>query len=85
MFVSSYIPSSFISWQRSPYHYDLITADYDPANPQPSRFTQVVWKGTTEIGCAKASCDNIFDPSFGTATYYVCEYSSPGNVIGEFP
>lgn len=58
---------------------------YDPGNPQPSHFTQVVWKATKELGCAVARCEGIFPPSYGPARYYVCEYSPPGNVIGHFP
>ncbi|KAJ7646605.1 PR-1-like protein [Roridomyces roridus] len=58
---------------------------YDPSNPQPSHWTQVVWKGTTNLGCAVAECDNLFDFSkFGRTLYYVCEYYPAGNVLGEF-
>jgi len=60
-------------------------SQYDPNNPQPSHYTQVVWKGSTHLGCAVQSCDGIFDPSYGKANFYVCEYNPPGNVIGEFP
>lgn len=56
---------------------------YNPNNPVASHFTQVVWKATTEIGCAVASCDNIF-AGYGAANFYVCEYSPPGNVGGEY-
>ncbi|EMD41805.1 hypothetical protein CERSUDRAFT_110367 [Gelatoporia subvermispora B] len=60
-------------------------SQYDPSNPQPSHFTQVVWKATTEVGCAVQTCNGIFDPSFGPAQYFVCEYFPQGNVVGEFP
>lgn len=35
--------------------------DYNAASPQYSHFTQVVWKATTELGCAIAQCDNIME------------------------
>jgi hypothetical protein len=59
-------------------------SEYDPNNPQPSHFTQVVWKGTSQVGCALQLCDGIFDASFGKAKYFVCEYSAQGNIIGQF-
>ncbi|KDQ16646.1 hypothetical protein BOTBODRAFT_236799 [Botryobasidium botryosum FD-172 SS1] len=59
-------------------------SQYNPTNPVPSHFTQVVWKSTTQVGCAVASCSGIFDPKYGKANYYVCQYSPPGNVIGQF-
>jgi len=34
-------------------------------------FTQVVWRNTTQIGCAAASCAG--------QTYWVCRYAPPGN------
>ncbi|KIY66447.1 PR-1-like protein [Cylindrobasidium torrendii FP15055 ss-10] len=57
--------------------------DYDPANPQYSHYTQVVWKSTTKLGCGVAKCDNILEGF--TADYYVCSYDPAGNVIGQFP
>lgn len=30
--------------------------DYDRNNPQYSHFTQMVWRATTELGCAVANC-----------------------------
>jgi len=60
-------------------------SDYNPNNPVPSHFTQVVWKSTTQLGCAVQICDNIFDKTrFGLTTFVVCEYSPPGNVLGQF-
>jgi len=58
-------------------------SEYNANDPQPSHFTQVVWKATTQIGCAVATCNGIF-AGFGAAQYYVCEYSVQGNVIGNF-
>ncbi len=41
-------------------------------------FTQVVWKGTRKMGCgAAASAD-------GQAHFVVCNYSPPGNILGEY-
>jgi len=37
-------------------------------------FTQVVWKGTTKLGCAIQKR--------GRETYIVARYSPPGNVVG---
>ncbi|KAG9124400.1 hypothetical protein FRC07_011760 [Ceratobasidium sp. 392] len=61
--------------------------DYDPRNPKPSHFTQVVWKSSTQLGCAVKQCPpgSIFPAKFGVAYYHVCEYAPPGNVIGRFP
>ncbi|KIJ68256.1 hypothetical protein HYDPIDRAFT_24553 [Hydnomerulius pinastri MD-312] len=61
------------------------SSSYDPSNPQASHWTQVVWKSTTDLGCAVQSCNGIFPSSYGPAEYYVCEYYPAGNVIGEFP
>ena len=38
-------------------------------------YTQIVWRGTTAVGCAMASN--------ATDDYLVCRYSPPGNVFGE--
>jgi len=58
---------------------------YDPAHPSFLRFTQVVWKSTSELGCAVSKCNGIFDKSLGPATFYVCLYDPAGNVIGKAP
>ncbi len=40
-------------------------------------YTQIVWKNTTEFGCAKSICD-------GSVTW-VCNYNPPGNWVGKKP
>ncbi|WVN85088.1 uncharacterized protein L203_100230 [Cryptococcus depauperatus CBS 7841] len=71
--------SGFNAW------YDE-ASEYDPQNPVYSHFTQVVWKGSTTIGCALHTCagNTIFKGSDMDAEYLVCEYYPPGNVIGQF-
>ncbi|WVR08173.1 hypothetical protein IAU60_005219 [Kwoniella sp. DSM 27419] len=57
--------------------------DYDPSNPlSAGHFTQVVWQGTTEIGCAAIDCPE--GTQMAGQTYVMCEYKPQGNIIGEF-
>lgn len=58
---------------------------YDPANPTYLHFTQLVWKSTTEVGCAVNQCRDLFSRSLGSASLYVCLYNPVGNVIGRAP
>ncbi|HOS38374.1 MAG TPA: CAP domain-containing protein [Spirochaetota bacterium] len=56
--------------------------DYDFRRPGFSmgtgHFTQVVWAGSTELGCGRAT-------SRRGGTYVVCNYNPPGNYAGRFP
>ncbi|QRV75484.1 cysteine-rich Secretory family protein [Ceratobasidium sp. AG-Ba] len=73
-------PATAVGW------WNAESKDYNPANPQYSHWTQVVWKSTTKFGCARAECapGTIFDAKYGVANYFVCHYSPAGNVIGQF-
>ncbi|XP_054822486.1 pathogenesis-related protein PR-1-like [Prosopis cineraria] len=42
-------------------------------------YTQVVWKTTTRVGCAKINCYG------GKGVFMTCNYDPPGNYIGERP
>jgi pathogenesis-related protein 1 len=50
-------------------------------------YTQVVWRGTTRVGCAKATCtvNSPFGASFPTWDFFVCDYEPPGNFFGQRP
>jgi pathogenesis-related protein 1 len=43
---------------------------------QTGHFTQLAWRGTTHLGCARASC--------GSIDVWVCQYDPPGNVQGQY-
>jgi len=44
-----------------------------------AHYTQVVWKGSTQLGCATAQCPGAAYPSFT-----VCNYEAVGNMLGSF-
>ncbi|KAF7301997.1 SCP domain-containing protein [Mycena indigotica] len=56
---------------------------YDPSFPTYNHWTQVVWRDTRSLGCASAQCSGLFESKLGPASYYVCLYYPPGNVIGQ--
>ncbi|KAI4296511.1 hypothetical protein L6164_036461 [Bauhinia variegata] len=41
-------------------------------------YTQVVWRDSVRLGCAKVRCNN-------GGTFIGCNYAPPGNVIGQRP
>lgn len=44
-------------------------------------FTQVMWSGTTDVGCAIAECPNQDKKTFVS----VCNYGPGGNIVGSLP
>ncbi|CDP02944.1 unnamed protein product [Coffea canephora] len=42
-------------------------------------YTQIVWRQTTRIGCARVTCFG------GRGVFMTCNYNPPGNYIGERP
>lgn len=63
-------------WYEEINQYDFRKPGFDFST---GHFTQVVWVGTTELGCGVARCaDN-------RAEIWVCNYGPPGNMIGDFP
>src|SRR5262245_60646004 len=54
--------------------------DHDFSKPQrgdqAGHFTQVVWKGTKQLGCGMAACHGNH--------FWACRYSPPGNAGGQY-
>jgi uncharacterized protein YkwD len=63
--------------------------DYDYNNPgfssDTGHFTQVVWKGSTKVGCGAAPGPATINGTKYDGFYVVCQYSPAGNVEGQFP
>ena len=66
------------SWYDEVKIYDFSKPGFSGAV---GHFTQLVWKNTTEVGCAVYSLQG----SKWLETYVVCDYQAPGNVMGQFP
>jgi uncharacterized protein YkwD len=67
----------------SNYDFNDPILQTDGIAPTNGHFTQVVWRATTHLGCAQATCPvstSRTNPSITTpGTLWVCEYSPPGN------
>ena len=60
----------------SHYHHDMNTCDKGWSC---NSYLQVVWCGTVEVGCSRATCINR------AGRINVCLYYPPGNVAGQRP
>ncbi|KAL3467644.1 CAP domain-containing protein [Aspergillus heterothallicus] len=72
---------------EAPYFENL----YGEASPDMGQFekwghfSQIVWKGTTQVGCATVVCNSLGNVDSSVAVpFTVCNYSPPGNYDGEY-
>jgi hypothetical protein len=73
------------NWAAEAKDYDHAANRCTPGT-QCGHYTQIVWRSTREVGCAVADCTtNSPFPQFPRWQLWVCNYSPPGNWVGERP
>jgi len=75
------------AWASEAQWYDYASNGCSaPPGQDCGHYTQVVWRDSTLIGCAYARCStNSPFPGYSTWDFWVCDYSPPGNWVGERP
>nr|WP_228530765.1 MULTISPECIES: CAP domain-containing protein [Myxococcaceae] len=72
-------------WAKEKSDYDY-ASNSCASGKQCGHYTQIVWRGTTQVGCASAKCtQNSPFQGFSTWYFFVCDYAPPGNYVGERP
>ncbi|KAF5731876.1 hypothetical protein HS088_TW18G00562 [Tripterygium wilfordii] len=59
--------------EKANYNYES-----NSCNGVCGHYTQVVWRKSVRLGCARVGCDN-------GGTFVICSYDPPGNYNGELP
>ncbi|KAL6211908.1 hypothetical protein ACLB2K_017131 [Fragaria x ananassa] len=63
-------------WVTEKPNYDY--ASNECVGDECGHYTQVVWRNSVHLGCARAMCKNGW-------MFVICNYDPPGNYIGERP
>lgn len=67
------------AWVRERGQYDRVSNACRGGGGACGHYTQIVWRGTTAVGCALVPCAG------GRGTLGVCSYNPPGNYVGMRP
>ncbi|HYI02601.1 CAP domain-containing protein [Hyalangium sp.] len=73
------------NWASEASFYNYGTNSCAPGR-QCGHYTQIVWRTTTQVGCAMKRCTQ--NSPLGSSTtwdFWVCDYSPPGNFAGQRP
>ena len=75
---SGYFDASYVvdAWAGEKVFYNYETNQCKKGE-MCGHYTQIVWKKTAQVGCAKIVCNDL--------DIWVCNYDPPGNWIGEKP
>lgn len=72
-------------WAEEAANYEYQT-DTCASGKVCGHYTQIVWRDTTQVGCAKVTCDSLANQDqLGRADLWVCNYLPGGNIVGERP
>jgi pathogenesis-related protein 1 len=79
-------PEVVKSWNAEVADYDF-TRTTCAKGKMCGHYTQLVWRNTSHVGCAKRTCtkNSPFGKDFPTWDLWVCNYAPPGNVVGQKP
>ncbi|XP_031131489.1 pathogenesis-related leaf protein 4-like [Ipomoea triloba] len=67
-------------WVAEQQYYDYATNSCNaPAGQSCGHYTQVVWRNSVKLGCARVQCSN------GAGHFVTCNYSPPGNFNNQKP
>jgi pathogenesis-related protein 1 len=79
-------PDVVKDWNAESAHYNLGKNTCAPGKVC-GHYTQLVWRNTTHVGCAVRTCtkNSPFGSNFPTWEFWVCNYTPPGNFIGQRP
>lgn len=73
------------NWASEAANYDHGTNACAPGKVC-GHYTQIVWRNTTQVGCATRECDkNSPFQGFTRWQFWVCNYAPPGNYSGQRP
>ncbi|MBC2899404.1 hypothetical protein CFC21_112312 [Triticum aestivum] len=70
--------SAVTMWTDEKQFYDYAT-NTCATNKVCGHYTQVVWRSSTSIGCARVVCDS------NRGVFIICNYSPRGNIAGQKP
>lgn len=74
------------SWGNEKFCYNYNTNSCSPSCDTCGHYTQMVWANSNKIGCAVQDCPSINGLNWRNGgTMVVCQYSPPGNYIGQKP
>ena len=69
------VTATIDGWGNERRNYDF--GDEGGFDEDTGHFTQLVWKATRSVGCARKLCGEL-------GWFVVCQYEPPGNVDGEY-